>query len=139
MINRLGQAAAVVAIAVTSVGTPLPSSAGPLRLPLAAQQPQIAQTDAARLALARAKNLARQAGEQANGGIIQYRSEPAMHGPAEEAPFVENADGSWTFTFQGCESALIGASGQCTAYTVESVVTVTPNGTATVNQNRTLR
>lgn len=51
--------------------------------------------------LNRAKNLARQAAEKANGGLGNYRAEDAMHGPAAEAPFVENDDGTVTFDFVG--------------------------------------
>lgn len=46
------------------------------------------------------KNLARQAGERANGGISNYRAEAAMHGPALEAPYRDGGD-RWIFTFQG--------------------------------------
>lgn len=49
----------------------------------------------------RAKNLARQAAEKANGGLGNYRAEDAMHGPAAEAPFVDNGDGTVTFDFVG--------------------------------------
>lgn len=55
--------------------------------------------------LNRAKNLARQAAEKANGGLSNYRAESAMHGPAAEAPFVENEDGTVTFTFVGSRPA----------------------------------
>ncbi len=105
-------------------------------IPAAAQPQQGAELFNADLA--RAKNLARQVGERENGGILEYRTELAMHGPAEEAPFVENADGSWTFTFQGCRTELLDSTGQCSTYTVESVVTVTPDNTVTLDANRTL-
>lgn len=60
-------------------------------------------TDSAERAgqLNRAKNLARQSAEKANGGLGNYRAEDAMHGPAAESPFVENADGTVTFDFVG--------------------------------------
>ncbi|KAF3890669.1 MULTISPECIES: hypothetical protein [Nostocales] len=69
------------------------------------------------LALGRAKNVARQAAEAANGGIENYRAENSMHGPIEQVPCVDNGDGTWTFTFKGT------APGGTTPI-VESVVTV---------------
>ena len=104
----------------------------------AGSAPLQAQIDPEQAPLVRAKNLARQAGERANGGITQYRSEPAMHGPVEESPFVQNLDGSWTFTFQGCDRSLIGPLGQCTRYSIQTVVTVTPTGGVTLEENQLL-
>lgn len=69
-----------------------------------------------RIDLNRAKNLARQAAESANGGIRVYRAEDSMHGPASRCPYVENND-SWTFTFLGGRPGF-------TTKTIESVVTV---------------
>ncbi len=69
-----------------------------------------------RIDLNRAKNLARQAAESANGGIRVYRAENSMHGPASRCPYVENND-SWTFTFFGGRPGF-------TTKTIESVVTV---------------
>lgn len=40
-----------------------------------------------------------------------------MHGPASESPYVDNGDGTWTFTFLG------GTSGS-EIYDIESVVMV---------------
>lgn len=38
--------------------------------------------------LNRAKNLARQRGEQANGGVTTVETEPSMHGPSAESPYM---------------------------------------------------
>lgn len=70
--------------------------------------------------LSRAKNLARVAAERANGGLGQYRAEMSMHGPAADSPYVDNGNGSWTFTF-------VGGSPGYAAPSVESVVTVDRN------------
>ena len=67
--------------------------------------------------LNRAKNLARQTAEKANGGLGLYRAEASMHGPAAEAPFIDNGNGTYTFTFLG------GKPGYTTP-SVQSVVTV---------------
>ena len=67
--------------------------------------------------LGRAKNLARWVAEQANGGLGQYRAEAAMHGPASEAPCVDNGDDTVTFTFKGGVPGAIDPS-------IESAVTV---------------
>jgi len=82
--------------------------------------------------LNRAKNLARQAAENANGGLGQYRAEASMHGASAESPFVDNGDDTWTFTFRGHKP---GAS----VYTVETVVTVSQDGSITVNYNGRIR
>ncbi|MDX2230843.1 MAG: hypothetical protein NW220_14475 [Leptolyngbyaceae cyanobacterium bins.349] len=84
-------------------------------------------------ALGRAKNLARQAAEAANGGLGGYRAEAAMHGPVSAAPCVDNGNGSWTFTVKG------GAPGFTTP-TQETVVTVDSNGwTVKVDYNGPVR
>lgn len=82
--------------------------------------------------LNRAKNYARQAAEERNGGLRYYQAEALMHGPVEKTRFVENSDGTVTFTFYG------GAPGA--APTIESVVTVAINGWKTyVNYNGPIR
>lgn len=82
--------------------------------------------------LNRAKNLARQAAEIANGGLGNYRAEASMHGTSKESPFVDNGDGSWTFTFKGNKP---GSS----VYTVETVVTVFQDGRVRVDYNGRIR
>lgn len=67
--------------------------------------------------LGRAKNLARQAAEEANGGLSEYWAEPSMHGPADESPYVDNGDGTWTFT-------VFGGAPASEVYDIETVVLV---------------
>ena len=73
------------------------------------------------LELNRAKNRARRAAEEANGGLSQYRAENSMHGPAAESPFVDNGDGTWTFTVRGRRPT-------SNILTIETVVTVSRDG-----------
>ena len=82
--------------------------------------------------LNRAKNLARQAAEAANGGLGNYRAEASMHGTSKESPFVDNGDGSWTFTFKGYKPGT-------SVYTVETVVTVSQDGRIRVDYNGRIR
>ncbi|NJK75305.1 MAG: hypothetical protein HC942_16245 [Microcoleus sp. SU_5_6] len=82
--------------------------------------------------LNRAKNLARQAAEKINGGLGKYRAEASMHGTSAESPFVDNGNGSWTFTFQGYRP---GSS----IYSVETVVTVSQDGGVRVDYNGRIR
>ncbi len=84
-------------------------------------------------ALGRARNLARQAAEAANGGLEVYRADASMHGRISDAPCVDNGDGSWTFTVKG------GTPGFTTP-TKETVVTVNSNGwTVKVDYNGPIR
>jgi hypothetical protein len=71
-------------------------------------------------ALGRAKNLARQAAEAANGGLIYYRTDATFHGTISDAPCVDNGDGTWTFTVKGGEPAF-------TTPSIETVVLVDGN------------
>jgi type II secretory pathway pseudopilin PulG len=82
--------------------------------------------------LNRAKNYARQAAEERNGGLQYYRAEALMHGPVEQTRFVENGDGTVTFTFYGGAPAA--------PPTIESVVTVAIDGwQTTVDYNGPIR
>lgn len=82
--------------------------------------------------LNRAKNLARQAAEKANGGLSVYRTEDSLHGEASKAPFVDNGE-SWTFTIRGRRP-------DSSIFTLETVVTVSKDGkTVTVDYNGPLR
>ncbi|WP_404790278.1 hypothetical protein [Altericista sp. CCNU0014] len=80
----------------------------------------------------RAKNLARQAAISANGGLLRYRPDPAMFGPAVQTQYLRNADGSITFTFTG-------SSPGGPNPTIETVATVAPSGTVKLDYNGPLR
>lgn len=84
------------------------------------------------LDLNRAKNVARQAAERANGGLGYYRSELSMHGPASQSPYVDNGNGSWTFTFKGRRP-------DSDNFTIESAVTVHTDGRVNVDYNGAVR
>nr|WP_238718370.1 purine nucleoside permease [Petrachloros mirabilis] len=77
--------------------------------------------------LSRAKNLARQAAINANGGLNSYRAEDVMYGPAVKSPFQRNADGSITFSFVG------GTPGQVP--TIRTVAVVMPDATVNLTYN----
>ncbi|PAX51716.1 hypothetical protein, partial [Brunnivagina elsteri] len=51
--------------------------------------------------LNRAKNYAREAAEEINGGLSNYRAENLIYGHAAEAPYKDNGNGTLTFTFTG--------------------------------------
>ncbi|MBL1175713.1 hypothetical protein [Pantanalinema sp. GBBB05] len=71
------------------------------------------------LAVGRAKNLARQSAESANGGLGNYHAEDAMHGPIGGVNCTANDNGTMTFTFQGGKPGF-------TTPTVQTTVTVDP-------------
>jgi hypothetical protein len=106
-----------VAVFVTLIGSIGHASAQPMSGSGLSIQPRSALTSVQLGDLNKAKNLARQAAEKANGGLNQYRAEPAMHASGLEAPYVDNGDGTLTFTFTG------GPPGYTTP-TVQSVVMV---------------
>lgn len=81
--------------------------------------------------LNQAKNLARQTAEDANGGLGNYRAEGSMHNNPNESPFVENADGSYTFTFKGRRPESLD-------FTYESQVKVSRDGQAEIIYNRSM-
>ncbi|WP_377475914.1 MAG: hypothetical protein P2A85_24230 [Microcoleus anatoxicus] len=115
----------LVALSIMAVGvSPSPSNANP------SPQGEFDEITVVsnNIELNRAKNLARQAAEVANGGLGEYRAEPSMHGVSSEAPFVDNGDGTWTFSFKGSRP---GSS----VYRIESVVTVSRNGQVRIDYN----
>ncbi len=121
---------------VSSAGNIAVEYNGPIRATTVFPEPPPTTNDVSsaleRVSVSRAKNLARQVAERVNGGLGVYRAEPTMHGPVTDAPYVDNGDGTWTFTFQG------GAPG-ASAYTVESVITVSTSGEVTVDYNGDIR
>lgn len=98
------------------------------------EEPSSLEIEYSRLVqLNRAKNLARQAAEQANGGLSQYRPEPAMHGPAQRTDYKQLGKEVWQFTFQGRRPT-------AEEYTIESVVVVDTNsGEINVKYNGPIR
>ncbi|MEZ2249976.1 MAG: hypothetical protein ACBR12_26365 [Microcoleus sp.] len=119
----------LVALSIMAVGvSPSPSNANP------SPQGEFDEITVVsnNIELNRAKNLARQAAEVANGGLGEYRAEPSMHGVSSEAPFVDNGDGTWTFSFKGSRP---GSS----VYRIESVVTVSRNGQVRIDYNGLIR
>lgn len=84
------------------------------------------------IALFRAQNLARQAAEKANGGLGNYRAESSMYGPATKAHYVDNGNGTWTFTFKGHRPG-------SDVDTYESVVTVSRDGNVAIDYNGAVR
>lgn len=85
----------------------------------------VAGTQAEQRALNAAKNMARQAAEQANGGLSVYRAEPAMHRAAADAPCEQLGNNAWRFTFRGGSPTAVSIRED---YTILSVVTVEDTG-----------
>ncbi|WP_220131021.1 hypothetical protein [Thermosynechococcus sichuanensis] len=86
--------------------------------------------------LVRARNYARQAAERANGGLTRYRAEQSMHGPVREAPYVRNADGSYTFRILGYR---VRNGVPESMPSIETVATVAPDGRTTIDYNGPIR
>ncbi|WP_460192975.1 hypothetical protein [Thermosynechococcus sp. FA-CM-4201] len=86
--------------------------------------------------LVRARNYARQAAERANGGLTRYRAEQSMHGPVREAPYVRNADGSYTFRILGYR---VRNGVPESIPSIETVATVAPDGRTTIDYNGPIR
>lgn len=122
---------------------PPPSSPAPSMSDAPRPAPSLAQAPSSRepeslndqiFGLLRARNLARQAGEKANGGLNAYRAEPSMHGAASKSPYRE-VEGYWLFTFRGGPPELTIQG----IYTVETEVQVEKGSFATtVISNRSL-
>lgn len=82
--------------------------------------------------LNKAKNLARQAAEKANGGLGKYRAEPAMHSDPEQTNHQKIRENTWKFTF-------LGKRPHADNYTIKSVVIVDLNrDTVTIESNRSI-
>ncbi|URR34824.1 hypothetical protein NBE99_09240 [Thermosynechococcus sp. HN-54] len=86
--------------------------------------------------LVRARNYARQAAERVNGGLTRYRAEQSMHGPVREAPYVRNADGSYTFRILGYR---VRNGVPESMPSIETVATVAPDGRTTIDYNGPIR
>lgn len=119
----------VLAITPILVAVPVVATPSPLTLAQGLPAPQSPFDDPF---LSKAQNIARQIAVRTNGGLSQYRPEPAMFGPSANSPHQKNADGSITFTFKG------GAPGTSTP-TLESVITVKPDSTSIIDYNGPLR
>jgi hypothetical protein len=122
--------AATIPLTPTDGPLPQPNSITPNSAPVkgasGGASPAIAWVDQDAF-VARAQNLARQAAIKANGGLAVYRPAPSMFGPSAKAPYVRNADGSLTFSFDG------GAPGA--GATLISVIVVNPDGTVKIQYN----
>ncbi|MDR5638542.1 hypothetical protein RHH25_03930 [Thermosynechococcus sp. PP42] len=86
--------------------------------------------------LVRARNYARQAAERVNGGLSRYRADQSLHEPVREAPYVRNADGSYTFRILGHR---VSNGVPASLPSIETVVTVAADGRTTIDYNGPIR
>jgi len=84
------------------------------------------------------RNVARQVAEGANGGLMNYRAESAMHALPAEAPYGVAEDGSLIFTFRGYTPGNQDANGD-PIYTVETTVVIYPDRTYELLYNGPVR
>lgn len=123
----------LAALTVLAIGSPLLSVSPARANPQTNVSPRLVELNIAPMELNRAKNYARQAAEQINGGLGEYRAEADMHSPSADSPYRINDDGTLTFTFLGRAPA-------ASTYTVETTVTVDPDAwTVNVNYNGPIR
>lgn len=118
MLKQIISVSSVIFIALTT--NSLPIHAQPL------------PSNRALINLGRAENLARQAAENINGGLQNYRAQNSMYGPAERSPHTYDGHGSWTFAFKGHRP-------DSNTPIVESVVTVSRNGIVHIDYNGPIR
>ncbi|WP_448533654.1 hypothetical protein [Parathermosynechococcus lividus] len=115
----------------------VPLAIAPPTLPTAMAQMRGNESMTTNIAeLVRARNYARQAAERVNGGLTRYRADQSMHGPVLQAPYVRNADGSYTFRVLGYR-VTNGVSASTPS--LETIVTVAADGRTTVDYNGPIR
>ena len=96
----------------------------------------IAATPAEQRALNAAKNEARQLAEATNGGLGEYRAEPAMHGSVVDSPCEVVSPGVWRFIIRGGDPIAVSTRED---YTLLSVVTVNAAVDTAVGGSRSIK
>lgn len=130
MFKQIASASIVALTALTIGSSPIHAQTSPTPDSIPSSQSNPDSTDM--LPLFRGQNLARQAAEKANGGLGNYRAESSMYGLATQAPYVDNGNGTWTFTFKGTRPGE-------TSPSYESAVTVSREGNVTIDYNGAVR